>query len=74
MLVVGKVYNHPNNGPIYITSGNYEVDGRLSNFWYWKPINEDGTLADTENHGYGGQWEELESDIQVTVIVKLKTK
>ena len=38
--------------PVMITDGEYEVDGRISNFWSWRPLSEDGTLQ-PEEHGYG---------------------
>lgn len=35
-----------------LNSGNYEVNNRLSNHWYWTDINSDGTLG-AANSGYG---------------------
>ena len=37
---------------VLIVSGEYMGHGGLSNFWYWRPILPDGTLAGVE-HGYG---------------------
>lgn len=60
----GKVYRHPNHErPIYVQGGDWEIDGRISNFWYWREINEDGTLGDL-SHGYAiEEWEEIEDVI-----------
>ena len=37
---------------VYINNGQYEVNGRLSNWWTWQRILKDGSLSDPEN-GYG---------------------
>jgi hypothetical protein len=37
---------------VYITSGDYNIGGRISNFWYFKVINADGTLSDEEGCDY----------------------
>ena len=71
MLSVGKVYNHPKGGPVYITSGKFLSNDRLSNFWYWKPIHKDGTLGE-EKSGYGGNWDELSANVEIDITVKLK--
>ena len=39
--------------PVYITDGAWEVNNRLSNFWYWKKVNKDGSLSKKEYCGYG---------------------
>ena len=55
---------------VLITRGQYMSNGRLSNFWYWRRVLDDGTLADTE-HGYGS-FEESEKnyDVETTIVVK----
>jgi len=37
---------------VLITGGNYEINGRISNFWHWKRILPDGSLS-KEEYGYG---------------------
>lgn len=37
---------------VYITSGNYYSNGRMSNHWSWKRISTNGDLSENEN-GYG---------------------
>lgn len=49
---VNCVSEHPRDGLVYVTGGQYEVNGRISNFWYWRKLNPDGTLG-AEGHGYG---------------------
>lgn len=38
--------------PVRIISGEYESNGRTSNFWKWHEINEDNSLGKIES-GYG---------------------
>jgi len=39
---------------IKIVSGQYFSNhGRLSNFWYWVDVNEDGSESQEERSGYG---------------------
>ena len=41
----------------YIIDGQWEIDGRLSNFWDWKLIKEDGTLGRKQSgYGWKGKW------------------
>jgi len=51
---IGKRYQHPEDGPIEITSGQYWGTHGLSNFWRW-------TVLETgeQKHGYAGQWPEV---------------
>lgn len=51
---VGKRYEHPEDGVITITSGQYWGEHGISNFWYW-------TVEATgeKKHGYGGSWKEV---------------
>ena len=69
-LRIGQVYLHPETGKfVYIVDGQYESGGRVSNFWHWQDINEDGTLGE-EGHGYG--WMGQPIDHEVRIILKLK--
>ena len=40
---------------VEIVSGQYldSTYGRLSNFWYWKEIDENGNMSEETLHGYG---------------------
>ena len=49
---VGRVSKHPDGYFVYVTAGAYEVRGRISNFWYWRRLNSDGSLGE-KGHGYG---------------------
>lgn len=40
------------NRLVLIISGQYQVNGRISNYWHWRDINQDGSLGE-ENSGYG---------------------
>ena len=51
-LYVGIALRHPDGRLVYITDGQYISNGRLSNFWGWREIREDGTLGPRES-GYG---------------------
>lgn len=52
-MKVGEVVMHPDGYKVYVTDGQYLSNGRVSNFWYWKRVNEDGSLSETTEHGYG---------------------
>lgn len=54
---IGRRYEHPADGPIEITDGQYWGTHGLSNFWYWKVL-ETGEI----HHGYGGRWPEIKED------------
>lgn len=55
---------------VLITGGQYESNGRLSNFWYWRRILPDGNLGEIE-HGYGYFMESpREYEIRTQVILK----
>lgn len=81
---VGKVYivgenfhfKYPKrtNRLVYITGGSYNGrNGRISNFWYWKDIEEDGTLGKS-NNGYGNFFNPSEKYIPVVTIIKDNTE
>ena len=61
---------------VFITSGQYEVAQgfgapRISNFWYWKRVLEDGSLAEEEEHGYGS-FEESERNYEIETVTTIK--
>jgi len=43
---------------VLIKNGQYEVNGRLSNFWYWYELDENLQITE-EKHGYGNFFEPL---------------
>lgn len=53
-VAIGKRYQHPEDGPIEITSGQYWGTHGLSNFWYWRVLSTDETKC-----GYGDDWPEI---------------
>lgn len=55
-VAVGKRYQHPTDGEIEITDGQYWGERGLSNFWYWRVLATGET-----HHGYGGKWPEVVS-------------
>lgn len=70
MLYIGGVFKHPEQGLIYITSGEYYGDyGRISNYWNWKPVKTNGSLGKSTG-GYGGDWKEVKAVIKTKVKVK----
>lgn len=42
---IGGVYLYKNKKPVYITEGQYDVNGRISNYWNFRYIKKDGTLG-----------------------------
>jgi len=55
---------------VFITDGQYLSGGRVSNFWYWKRVLSDGTLAKTEQ-GYGS-FEKSEKNYEIEINIKWK--
>ena len=50
----GMVTRHKKHGLVFITGGSYMGTYGVSNFFYWRKINKDGTLDNKkEFHGYG---------------------
>lgn len=52
---IGDTVKHPDGRSVRIISGYY-LDPeykRLSNFWYWREVLKDGSLAKKEESGYG---------------------
>lgn len=83
---IGSIVKHLGRGiesnsdypcDVYIENGQYEVAQpfgapRISNFWYWRKVLQDGTLGEIEC-GYGDFCEsENEYEIKVTTIIKKK--
>lgn len=50
---VGGICRHPDGYLVKIVSGEYEVDHRISNFWYWKKLLPNGNESWETYHGYG---------------------
>ena len=53
-MEVGKTVMHPDGRMVKIISGCYldPVYGRVTNWWTWQPVAEDGSLGPNER-GYG---------------------
>lgn len=69
-IYVGNVYLKDGK-PVYITSGQYTgTYGGISNFWYWKPILEDGSLGELEHGYYRGDFDEYRGKVELKVILK----
>jgi hypothetical protein len=50
---IGDIVEHPKQGKVKITDGQYWGTYGVSNFWYWKKVMPDGTLSKKTYHGYG---------------------
>ena len=53
---------------VYIVRGDFEIGGRISNYWCWRKIKKDGTLGKKEI-GYGA-FKESENKYEITITVK----
>lgn len=53
-MKIGATVMHPKGYPVKIISGQYldPIYGRVSNFWTWQRVNDDGSLGEKES-GYG---------------------
>ena len=53
-MKVGATIRHPDGRPVVVVSGTFldPVYGRVSNWWTWKPVLDDGLLGEAES-GYG---------------------
>lgn len=51
-MKIGEIITHPKGYKVKVTSGQFLRNGRVSNFWTWFRVNEDGTLGEEES-GYG---------------------
>lgn len=51
----GTRVEHPEHGLVEITGGCYcdPTYGRVSNWWYWRKVNSDGSLGKKQYSGYG---------------------
>lgn len=57
------LYQHiPTGKMVFLTSGEYEVNGRVSNFYSGKVLNENGELSDETLGDYGRRdtWKKIE--------------
>jgi hypothetical protein len=52
-MEIGKTLPHPDGRMVKIIGGKYWGEHGLSNFWYWREVMPDGSLAATEECGYG---------------------
>lgn len=52
-FAVGDTVRHPTGRMVKIVSGQYWGTHGLSNHWHWREVLSDGTLSETEEHGYG---------------------
>ena len=52
-LEVGARVEHPRDGLVEITSGQFWGTHGVSNFWYWRKVLDSGELSQEEYHGYG---------------------
>jgi hypothetical protein len=51
-MKVGAVLMHPDGYKVKVIEGAFLRNGRVSNFWSWQRVNDDGTLGPKES-GYG---------------------
>lgn len=51
-MAVGKVVQHPDGYNVKVIDGAFLIGGRVSNFWSWQRVNDDGSLGPVEK-GYG---------------------
>jgi hypothetical protein len=51
-MKIGAIIQHPDGRNVKIKSGAFLRNGRVSNFWYWNEVKEDGSLGEDEC-GYG---------------------
>lgn len=52
-MAVGKRVKHPEHGLVLITDGQYWGEHGLSNFWYWRKVNNRGVPYGKTYNGYG---------------------
>lgn len=53
-MEINKIVTHPDGYEVLIVRGKFLDDkyGRVTNWWTWRRVNEDGTLGEEES-GYG---------------------
>lgn len=52
-FAVGDIVERPDGRRVKITDGQYWGKHGLSNFWEWREVKADGTLASKVESGYG---------------------
>ena len=58
-----------NDRYVYVTQGEYQINGRVSNAFAGNYINQDGTLSDEKWCGYGSdKYIKIEHKIQIIII------
>ena len=55
---------------VYIVSGKYMANGRVSNYWFWRRVLKDGTISKRLEHGYGS-FEESEKKYEISIYAKV---
>lgn len=50
---IGDTVKHPDGYMVRIIDGQYWGDHGLSNFWYWRRVDANGTQSEKVEHGYG---------------------
>lgn len=71
-MSIGKVYLYKGR-PVYVTGGQYESNGRISNYWSFLYINEDGSLGE-EGGDYGALGPMLDAKVNINVEIKESAK
>ena len=54
-IKIGGLYRNKQGRLIYMESGAYEIENRISNHWSWRIVRKDGTLGKRQ-FGYGDEW------------------
>lgn len=67
--VIGKVFQTEAGDLIHIDSGQYEVNGRISNFWYWRKVTKSGSLSKKQECGYLPRMYPVKCNIRIHVEV-----
>lgn len=62
----GNVYKI-NEKYVYITDGDYEINGRVSNAFSGRYVNQDGTLSNEKWAGYGANYPQIKHEIVVVI-------
>ena len=66
--ISSKDKNYPCD--VLIKAGQYEVNGRISNFWYWQRIQKNGNLSPKTEHGYGN-FKQTEKEYKIETIITI---
>jgi hypothetical protein len=51
-MKVGEIIDHPDGRKVKVLDGSFLRGGRVSNFWTFAPVDENGKLG-KEEYGYG---------------------